>query len=79
MNTQPVRIALIGDYSPAVTAHRAIDASFQLAGEQLPLVAHWRHTSTLTRGQGYPFHEDHPVSDPAEWLRHPCRPAPSSE
>jgi CTP synthase (UTP-ammonia lyase) len=51
MNTQPVRIALIGDYSPAVTAHRAIDASFQLAGQQLPLVTQWRHTSTLTRGQ----------------------------
>lgn len=38
-----------------------------------------QHLTTLTRGPGYPFHEDYPVSDPAEWLRQPCRRAPSTE
>jgi CTP synthase (UTP-ammonia lyase) len=37
METSPIRIALIGDYDPQVTAHQAIPIAFGLAAEQLKL------------------------------------------
>lgn len=44
-----VRIALIGDYDPAVTAHIAIPKALSLAGEQLNVgvITSWIGTSTL--------------------------------
>jgi CTP synthase (UTP-ammonia lyase) len=43
-------IALIGDYSPEVTAHRAIPLALELAVAALrrPVAWQWLHTSTLT-------------------------------
>ncbi|KPG97722.1 hypothetical protein AEQ67_16665 [Pseudomonas sp. RIT-PI-q] len=37
METRPIRIALIGDYDPQVTAHQAIPIALGLAAEQLNL------------------------------------------
>lgn len=37
METSPIRIALIGDYDPQVTAHQAIPVALGLAAEQLNL------------------------------------------
>jgi CTP synthase (UTP-ammonia lyase) len=46
------RIALVGDYSEKVMAHRAIDASLQLAREHVsPRVnGEWLHTATIQPG-----------------------------
>jgi CTP synthase (UTP-ammonia lyase) len=46
---RPVRVALVGDHDPAVTAHRAIPEALKRASEQLgrPLEAIWVHTATL--------------------------------
>ncbi len=43
------RVALIGDYNPAVVAHQAIPEALRLAGEDLGLEvdAEWLHTSLL--------------------------------
>jgi CTP synthase (UTP-ammonia lyase) len=48
-----IRIALVGDYSPDITAHRAIDVSMTLASERLELKLdpQWLHTSSLTGGK----------------------------
>ncbi len=45
----PLRLALVGDYDPAVTAHRAIPVALRLAGEALdtPLLYEWVDTTTL--------------------------------
>ena len=45
----PLRIALVGDYSPAVIAHRAIPEALRLTSETLGLPLHydWIHTSAL--------------------------------
>ncbi|HET8761901.1 MAG TPA: CTP synthase [Gemmatimonadales bacterium] len=45
----PLRIALVGDHSPAVTAHRAIPEALRLAGEAVgsPLHYDWIHTGAL--------------------------------
>lgn len=45
----PLRIALVGDYSPAVTAHCAIPEALRLTSEALdtPLHYDWIHSSTL--------------------------------
>jgi CTP synthase (UTP-ammonia lyase) len=50
---QPVRIAVVGDYSGAVTAHRAIDATWPLVSAQLGMkvAAGWLHTSAITPRQ----------------------------
>jgi CTP synthase (UTP-ammonia lyase) len=37
METRPIRIALIGDYDPHVTAHQAIPVALGMAAEQLQL------------------------------------------
>ncbi|HET7603833.1 MAG TPA: gamma-glutamyl-gamma-aminobutyrate hydrolase family protein [Gemmatimonadales bacterium] len=44
-----LRIALVGDYSPEVTAHRAIPEALRLSSESLgtPLHYDWIHTTTL--------------------------------
>jgi CTP synthase (UTP-ammonia lyase) len=46
----PVRIALIGDHDPAVTAHRAIPLALELAARAtgLDVQPSWVHTSTIT-------------------------------
>jgi CTP synthase (UTP-ammonia lyase) len=46
---EPVRIALIGDFDPAVTAHRAIPMALQLSARRLgvPVAPEWIHTSTI--------------------------------
>jgi CTP synthase (UTP-ammonia lyase) len=44
---QTVRIALVGDFSPDVIAHRAINESMRLAGNTIRVEPHWLHTSTL--------------------------------
>jgi CTP synthase (UTP-ammonia lyase) len=50
----PLRIALIGDYNPAVIAHQAIPEALRLAsltaGSELRPV--WTHTSTITGRDG---------------------------
>lgn len=48
---QPVRLALVGDFSPAVTAHRAINESLRLAEPMFSVKAHWLHTSTIAPSQ----------------------------
>jgi CTP synthase (UTP-ammonia lyase) len=47
--TQPIRVALIGDYNPSVPAHLAVPRALELAGADLALkVAHrWIHTTEL--------------------------------
>lgn len=47
--TGPVRIALVGDYDAAVTAHRAIPPALALAAEALEITVEptWRHTSAI--------------------------------
>jgi CTP synthase (UTP-ammonia lyase) len=44
-----VRIALVGDYNPAVIAHRAIPEALRLSGQRLGIeVAYeWAHTTTI--------------------------------
>jgi CTP synthase (UTP-ammonia lyase) len=42
----PVRIALVGDFSPDVIAHRAINESLRLAGLER-IEPQWIHTSTI--------------------------------
>jgi CTP synthase (UTP-ammonia lyase) len=42
---QAIHIALVGDFSPEVTAHRAINESMRLA--VAPIEPHWIHTSTI--------------------------------
>jgi CTP synthase (UTP-ammonia lyase) len=46
-----VRIALVGDFSPDVIAHRAIDESMRLGGSRMHVEPHWLHTSTLQPSQ----------------------------
>jgi CTP synthase (UTP-ammonia lyase) len=43
------RVALLGDYNPEVTAHRAIPFALQLAGQQLGLAVEgaWIHSTAL--------------------------------
>jgi CTP synthase (UTP-ammonia lyase) len=45
----PVRIALIGDHDPAVTAHRAIPLALELAARTtgLDVQPYWLHTTTI--------------------------------
>ena len=45
--TQPVRIALVGDFSPDVIAHGAINESMRLGGSRIRVEPHWLHTSSL--------------------------------
>jgi CTP synthase (UTP-ammonia lyase) len=46
-----VRLALVGDYSPAVTAHRAINESLRLAEPMFSVETNWLHTSTIVSSQ----------------------------
>jgi CTP synthase (UTP-ammonia lyase) len=46
-----VRLALVGDFSPDVLAHRAIDESMRLAGSKARVESHWLHTASLRSGQ----------------------------
>jgi hypothetical protein len=48
---QTNRIALVGDFSPQVTAHRAINESLRLASEVAASEGAWLHTATIKRGQ----------------------------
>ncbi len=44
-----VRVALVGDYDPAVTAHQAIPEALRLSGDRLGATVEpvWTHTATL--------------------------------
>jgi CTP synthase (UTP-ammonia lyase) len=46
---KPIRVALVGDYNPEVTAHRAIPEAIRLACESCDLAIEgvWVHTTTL--------------------------------
>ncbi len=48
--SRTIRIALIGDHDPAVTAHRAIPEALRLSAQRLgvPLAPEWIHTTTIT-------------------------------
>jgi CTP synthase (UTP-ammonia lyase) len=46
MESSPIRIALIGDYDPQVTAHQAIPVALGLAAEQLKLDAQFEWLAT---------------------------------
>ncbi|AUG09513.1 CTP synthase [Pseudomonas sp. S09G 359] len=50
MNATALRLALIGDYNPDVTAHQAIPIAVQQAADHLGLTVHlhWLDTDTLT-------------------------------
>ena len=52
-----VRIALVGDYDPGVTAHRAIPGALELAGASLgvPVVWEWIRTDRLADGVTTPL------------------------
>ena len=50
--TSPVRIGLIGDHDPAVTAHRAIPRALALAGSALDVHWTWLHTTTIPDSPG---------------------------
>ena len=45
----PIRVALIGDHNPSVTAHRAIPESLRLSAVQLgvELISTWVHTASI--------------------------------
>ena len=45
-----IRVALVGDHNPAVTAHRAIPRALELAAQDLdlPLSFEWFHTAELS-------------------------------
>lgn len=47
---QTVRIALVGDFSESVVAHRAIAESIRLAAAEMKLEPRWLHTSILRPG-----------------------------
>jgi CTP synthase (UTP-ammonia lyase) len=57
MQGSPVRIGLIGDFDPHVTAHRAIPLALACASRDLGVAVHhtWLHTSTL--GESPDLHE----------------------
>ncbi len=46
---RPIRVGLIGDYDPAVTAHQAIPAALALIGTALdtPVTPHWLPTDAI--------------------------------
>jgi CTP synthase (UTP-ammonia lyase) len=46
METRPIRIALIGDYDPQVTAHQAIPVALEKAAEHRGLNVHWQWLAT---------------------------------
>ncbi|GGM12054.1 hypothetical protein ACFQDN_04660 [Pseudomonas asuensis] len=48
-NRQNVRVALIGDYNPNITAHKAIPLALQLAQQsmQVPLAFQWVATADI--------------------------------
>jgi CTP synthase (UTP-ammonia lyase) len=48
-----IRLALVGDFSPAVTAHRAINASLGLAESTFSVEGRWLHTSTIVPSQPF--------------------------
>ena len=58
---QSVRIALVGDFSPAVTAHRGINESMRLAGALANVEAQWIHTTTLTNDGVTPLGSFHGI------------------
>ncbi|WP_347908463.1 CTP synthase [Pseudomonas grandcourensis] len=46
METRPIRIALIGDYDPQVTAHQAIPVALEKAAEHSGLNVQWQWLAT---------------------------------
>ncbi|EJM45927.1 CTP synthase (UTP-ammonia lyase) [Pseudomonas sp. GM33] len=46
MENPPIRIALIGDYDPQVTAHQAIPVALEMAAEHSGLNVHWQWLAT---------------------------------
>ncbi|MFV0930276.1 CTP synthase [Pseudomonas jessenii] len=46
METRPIRIALIGDYDPQVTAHQAIPVALEMAAEHSGLNVQWQWLAT---------------------------------
>ena len=58
---QTIRIALVGDFSTDITAHRAINESMRLAGANMKLEPHWLHTSTLRPGDDQSFAAFHGI------------------
>ena len=51
---EPIRVALIGDHNPDVTAHRAIPIALALAARELDVAVEpaWLHTAEITGGAG---------------------------
>jgi CTP synthase (UTP-ammonia lyase) len=46
MENRPIRIALIGDYDPQVTAHQAIPVALEMAAEHSSLNVQWQWLAT---------------------------------
>jgi CTP synthase (UTP-ammonia lyase) len=44
------RLALVGDFSPDITAHRAIETSLELAKAKFSIDATWLHTTSIRPG-----------------------------
>jgi CTP synthase (UTP-ammonia lyase) len=75
----PIRIALVGDFSPAIPAHRGINESMRLASA-FDLQAEWVHTTKLSRQAlngvqgvwcvpGSPYADTDAVLDVIQWAR----------
>jgi CTP synthase (UTP-ammonia lyase) len=47
---RPIRVALVGDFSQEVTAHKAINECFRLAKKSQPMEPSWIRTDTIIPG-----------------------------
>ena len=56
MEKPPIRIALIGDYDPQVTAHQAIPVALEMAAEHSGLNVQWQWLATDEIHAGTPLH-----------------------
>ena len=56
MENRPIRIALIGDYDPQVTAHQAIPVALEMAAEHSGLNVQWQWLATYEIHAGTPLH-----------------------
>ena len=56
METRPIRIALVGDHDPQVTAHQAIPVALEMAAEHSSLNVQWQWLATDEIHSETPLH-----------------------
>lgn len=63
IRSRPVQIALVGDWQPEVTAHKAIPLALKRAGEDLGVEVSfsWHHTARLGREPGQELSKAHGI------------------